>query len=51
LLTEVKECTTRLGSGRRLLAALLALQLPVTKDERGWWLQLLRRMTTYAEGR
>jgi hypothetical protein len=35
VLTKVKECVARLGSGQRLLAVLLALQLPVIEDERG----------------
>jgi hypothetical protein len=34
---RVKEHTARLGSGWRLQAVLLALQLPVTIDEQGEW--------------
>jgi hypothetical protein len=40
---RVKEHTARLGSGWRLQAVLLALQLPVTVDEQGEWrLRLLQ---------
>jgi hypothetical protein len=52
------ERTARLGSGWRLQAALLTLQLPTTADKRergggGWRLRLLRRWrtTTCTEGR
>jgi hypothetical protein len=51
---RLKEHTARLGSGWRLQAVLLALQVPVTVDEQGEWrLRLLQhwRMVTCTEGR